>query len=295
MSDQADRSLFAFASVSCDGSVTESGSTQCVPWWSFSKTVLAIATLRLAEQGMLELDGPVADQPYTARQLLRHEAGLPDYGAMTAYHRDVAAGERPWSLDRLLAAADVHRLRFLAGTDWAYSNIGYLKVAQLIEQRTGLTLRDALASLVFGPAGLRTARLASEPADLIDVQMGDITDYHPGWVYHGLVVGTAADAARVLWTLLSGRLLKRDSVSEMLKPRALPTYRSDLHPDPGYGLGLMLSATAPEMHPMGHTGEGPGSRISVHWADGIAAAVWAAGSSGVDPERLTLEYLQSRR
>lgn len=93
---------------------------------------------------MLELDVPVADQGYTARQLLRYEAGLPDYGTIPAYHRDVATGERPWSVDCLLAAADADRLHLPPETDWAYSNIGYLKVAHLIEHKTGLSLSDAL-------------------------------------------------------------------------------------------------------------------------------------------------------
>jgi hypothetical protein len=75
--------------------------------------------------------------------------------------------------------------------------------------------------------------------------MGDVTAYHPGWVYHGLVVGTAEDAAQLLWSLLSGQPLKQDTIGQMITPRALPGYRSDLHPDTTHGLGLMLSSTAP--------------------------------------------------
>ena len=49
-----------------------------VPWWSFTKTILAAASLRLVAQGRLELDKPVAGKPYTLRYLLQHRAGLGD-------------------------------------------------------------------------------------------------------------------------------------------------------------------------------------------------------------------------
>lgn len=274
----------ASATVGSDGMLALTGSTERVPWWSFTKTVLSIATLRLVEDGMVDLDEALQGQAFTARQLLRHEAGLPDYGGLPAYRRDVAAGRRPWPLDRLLAAVDADRLRYPPGAGWAYSNIGYLRIAELIERRTRLDLREALASLVFGPAGLHSTRLALEPADLADVQMGIAGAYHPGWVYHGLIVGTVADAARLMWSLISGRLLGNATFSSMIEPRPLPDYRSDRHPDPAYGIGLMLNATDPQLHPIGHSGEGPGSRISVYALEHKASAVWAAETSGIDAD-----------
>ena len=46
-------------------------------------------------------------------------------------------------------------------------------------------------------------------SDLADVQMGtERVAIIPGWVYHGLIVGTVADAARLLWLLANGRLLQ---------------------------------------------------------------------------------------
>jgi CubicO group peptidase (beta-lactamase class C family) len=73
-----------------------------VPWWSFSKTVLAAATLVLVDRHKLDLDVPVAGAPYTLRHLLQHTSGLPDYGPNPDYHRAVAARESPWTIDELL-------------------------------------------------------------------------------------------------------------------------------------------------------------------------------------------------
>jgi CubicO group peptidase (beta-lactamase class C family) len=197
----------ATAIIDADGAQTQTGITDCVPWWSFTKTALSIAALRLVEKGTLSLDGELPGFPFSLRQLLRHEAGLPDYGGIAQYHSDVAAGKAPWPVEQLLAIAEAERLRYLPGAGWGYSNIGYLRVAQLIERVSGQDLAEALADDVFGPARLASPRLTKEPGDLVDVQMGSVTGYHPGWVYHGLIVGTVADAARLLWSLTNNRLL----------------------------------------------------------------------------------------
>jgi len=192
-----------------------------------------------------------------------------------------------------LSAADAERLRYEPGQGWAYSNIGYHKVGHLIEKASGRSLADALAALVFVPAAVATPRLATTPADLDDVSMGDTAGYHPGWVYHGLVVGTAMDAARLLHRLLSGKLIGPQALPRMLERRALPQFRSSIHPDPAYGLGLMMRATDPLAHPIGHSGSGPGSRIAAYSRQCTTCVVWAATASGIDTEAESFRGLQT--
>ena len=275
------------------GEAEATGVFEPVPWWSFTKTVLAIALLRLSERGAVSLDEPIEGKPYNPIQLLRHEAGLPDYGSLPHYHSDVEAGRLPWSTDDLLKAVEADRLRYVPGQDWAYSNVGYLRIAQLIERASGQPLADAIADLVFSPAKITSARLAATADDLLDVCMGDGSGYHPGWVYHGLVVGTAADAAQLLRGLFNGALVKPETVTRMLDARPLPQFRSELHPDPAYGLGLMLAAMNPLDHPIGHSGSGPGSRIAVYAQQGLISVVWAATTSGIVPEAEVFRSLRS--
>ncbi|KAA6465306.1 beta-lactamase family protein [Acidobacteria bacterium AB60] len=281
----------ATAIIDADGALTELGTTDCVPWWSFTKTVLSITTLRLVEKGSLSLDGHLPDFPFSLRQLLRHEAGLPDYARIAQYHADVAAGKTPWPVERLLAIADANRLRYAPGAGWGYSNIGYLRVSQLIERASGKDLAEALGDHVFGPAGLASPRLAKEPGDLIEVQMGSTSGYHPGWVYHGLVVGTVADAARLLWLLTNNRLLQPSTFAEMIDPHSLLNFRSAANPDPADGLGLMLRAKNPIMHPIGHTGEGPDSKIAVYAKNRKIAALWTSLPSMFDAEAGAFDLL----
>ncbi|WP_153020747.1 serine hydrolase, partial [Pseudomonas sp. BMS12] len=99
---------------------------EMVPWWSFTKTVLAATALTLVRDGLVRLDDEVAEGPFTLRQLLRHQAGLADYAELAEYHAAVAAGAAPWPADEMLRRLDATRLRYPPGEGWCYSNVGYL-------------------------------------------------------------------------------------------------------------------------------------------------------------------------
>src|SRR5262249_47444490 len=88
---------------------------------------------------------------------------------------------------------------------------------------------------------------------------GNAAGYHPAWVYHGLLVGTPAEAARFLDGLLTGRLLRPAQLQAMLTSRPLggaPEGRP--WRAPAYGLGLMTDVVPPARRCPGHTGAGPG-------------------------------------
>lgn len=236
-----------------------------VPWWSYAKTVLASAALALVTEGRLQLDEPVHGRQFTLRQLLQHRAGLRCYGALPAYHAAVTGGEHPWPVEEMLQRVDAETLAYEPGQGWAYSNVGYLLVRHLIEDEAGVPLGPALERLVFKPLGISGVKVARDPADLDTTAWGNTRRYHPGWVYHGLLVGTPSAAALFLHRLLAGDLLPPDLLARML----------DGHPVGGaipgrpwrtanYGLGLMIGKGEPPGEYVGHTGGGPGSASAVY-------------------------------
>lgn len=244
--------------------MTTVGAETVAPWWSFTKTVLAAAALTLVRDGALSLDERIDGRPYTLRQLLQHTAGFGDYGDLPEYHAAVARHEDPWSVAELLARSRADELRYRPGEGWRYSNIGYLKVRQLIERTTGVALDTALARRIFQPLGLTGVTIAHERADLDPVEMGQADRYHPGWVYHGLLVGPLHEAARLLDRMLGGSLLPPDLSRDMRQARAVgPAIQGRPFAAPGYGLGLMIDMAGPD-GPVGHTGGGPGSSIAVY-------------------------------
>ncbi|QRM27542.1 serine hydrolase [Microvirga sp. VF16] len=236
-----------------------------VPWWSFTKTVLAAAALVLVRDGLVTLDEPLRDKPYSLRHLLQHRSGLVNYGGLSAYHEAVERNDDPWPVRELLERLDADRLRYLVGKGWDYSNIGYLLVGQLIETLTGEDLDAALQRRVLKPLGIETARIARERADLDHVAMGNAHDYHPGWVYHGLLVGSVEDAALLLDRLMRGDLLSPELRRDMLMPFVLPgPVPRRPWAIPGYGLGVMTGETTGGLKVAGHTGGGPGSTVAVY-------------------------------
>jgi CubicO group peptidase (beta-lactamase class C family) len=118
------------------------GPTTLVPWWSFTKTLIAACALRLAEQDRLALDEPLSGLPCTPRQLLQHRAGVGDYGDSSEYHAAVASGDTPWSDQELFARVPPANVLFPPGAGWAYSNVGYLLLRRLIERTYGAGLKD---------------------------------------------------------------------------------------------------------------------------------------------------------
>ncbi|MHC8314074.1 serine hydrolase domain-containing protein [Pseudomonas sp. LB3P31] len=254
-----------FSLVSNGTPLTPDRPDATIPWWSFTKTVLAAAALSLVRDGLIALDQPLPEGPYTLRQLLRHEAGLADYSELADYHEAVARGDTPWPADEMLQRLDASRLRYAPGEGWRYSNVGYLQVARLIERVTGLGLDQALAQQVFAPLGLSRVRLANCKADLHGVNMGAASSYGPGWVYHGLLVGPLVEAALCLDRLFAGDLLAHSLLTEMQSVRTLGG------PIPGrpwiapaYGLGLMHGPVEGGRILSGHTGGGPGSVVAVY-------------------------------
>jgi len=134
-----------------------------VPWWSFSKTVLSAAALVLVDRHQLDLDASIGDRPYTLRHLLQHTSGLPDYGPISEYHRAVAAGDAPWTLDELLRQTNSSTLLSAPGERFLYSNVGYLFVA---------------------------------PEDFDATVWGNVQRYDPRWAFHGCIVGSLPAAER---------------------------------------------------------------------------------------------------
>ena len=219
--------------------------------------MLAICALRLVEEGRLVLDSFRPHKPYTLRHLLQHRAGFPDYGSLKAYHDAVARNDIPWSREHLLKAADADRLDFSPGAGWAYSNVGYMFVREAIEEATGLTLAVALQELVLEPLQASSTRLAITPSDFREVFWSTIQTYDPRWVYHGCLIGTPMDAAKVLHGLCRGQILQSATLRTMMERHdlggALPGRPWTAC---GYGLGLMSGRMGDSGWAIGHSGSG---------------------------------------
>ena len=286
--------------------------------YSVTKTILAIALMRLVESGRISLEETIQailpevpiDRSITLRQLLNHTSGLPDYSTLPEYSRDLRRDPgTPWTDDEFLERTMRQGYLFPPGEGWAYSNIGYLLVRRTVERITGQRLAVALADLVFEPLGLGTTTVITSLADTRRLtpaysrqldEAGDAVEmsrrYHPGWVSHGVVCSTAEETAGVLGALTSHTLLQPRTVSVMYGAVAVPASHP-LFRTPAYGLGLMIDLDAPYGLVVGHTGGGPGySAAAYHFPDvkgrNVTVGALANGDVGDPATRVTFAIVK---
>lgn len=127
---------------------------------SISKLVMALAALRLAEEGMVDLDADVSDYlgwqvrspgypdtPVTLAQILAHRAGLRDNAGYI-----IPLGE---SLEAKLADPEAWYADAPPGeAPFEYANLGSPLVASALEAASGERYDDLLERLVFAPLGI---------------------------------------------------------------------------------------------------------------------------------------------
>lgn len=135
---------------------------------SVGKQFTAAGILLLAEDGKLSLDDRLAkhfpDAPaswhtITVRQLLAHTSGIKDY-------TDELDMKADYTEDQQLAIVQKIPLEFEPGTQWSYSNTGYLILGVLTSKLAGKHWSEFLDERVFEPLGMTTARMISE-ADIV--------------------------------------------------------------------------------------------------------------------------------
>jgi D-alanyl-D-alanine carboxypeptidase len=250
-----------------------------LPIYSVTKTLIATLILYYVEQNALSLDAPVQrylpDLPLlpalSLRQLLDHTSGLPDYGDLPAYTAALHADPtRPWSDATFLEQTLTRGMRFVPGTGWAYSNLGYLLLRQVLEQVGNAPFADLVQAHLSEPLGSPTLRVLRDLDDMARMAPGysssrapnaplaDVRDwYHPGWVAHGLVGASALAIAQLLDAIFAGTLLSAASRALMWHAAALPL-QHPLFGQPAYGLGVMVDLRSPLGLLVGHGGGGPG-------------------------------------
>ncbi|WP_163508329.1 serine hydrolase domain-containing protein [Fodinicola acaciae] len=218
---------------------------------SNTKTMTAVVVLQLAAQRKLALDAPVdrwlpgllPDHRITVRHLLQHTSGLHQDQRLWKTVDDVVDGRfRQYAPEELVRAALTNPAPMPPpGTTFEYSNTNYVVLGMLVEKITGNSIGAELRDRIFRPLGLADTYFADGTAYLagrhlngyVPLEPGkplvDFTVYNPSWAWSaGAVVSTVDDQARFLRGLITGRLLPRRWVAQMMDVRG--------H---GYGLGLM--------------------------------------------------------
>lgn len=277
---------------------------------SMTKSVTALAILKLRDAGRLALDDPASkyvpalakvplptrDSPaITIRHLLTHSAGFPE--------------DNPWG-DRQLAVSIETMERWLAGgipfstvpgTQYEYSNYGFAILGRVVAAASGTTYREYVDREILQPLGLTSSywdardvpegRLAQgyrRTGDTLEPEtpLGDGAFGSMGGLYM-----SGRDLGRYIAYLLSAwpprddadtGPVRRASLREMQqfwRPSGFEVSRAA--PDApvraltwAYGYGLRIARDCAIAHSVGHGGGLPGYGSYMHWLPEYGAGVY---------------------
>jgi CubicO group peptidase (beta-lactamase class C family) len=140
---------------------------------SITKPFVATSVMQLVEQGKVNLDEPVVKYlPYfqlkdpryttiTVRQMLTHTSGMPDvvdYGWNKPEYDD-------GSLERYVRSLADKNLRWQPGSKFAYSNMAYEVLGDLVAKVSGKSFEDYVAANILEPVGMKSSTLLLKIAD----------------------------------------------------------------------------------------------------------------------------------
>ncbi|MGI5162130.1 serine hydrolase domain-containing protein [Microbispora sp. CA-102843] len=233
-----------------------------MPLASLSKSFTALAVLRLADEGRIDLDAPVrrylpeftmADVragKITVRQLLQQTSGMSD---RTFPELTLPA---PDDLKDAVAMLRTAPLAAAPGTRMIYHNPNYAVAARLAEVVSGVPFAGFMAATVFTPLGMTSTRTVDTTEDLPGAGAGYIRAYgqviertHPKWFVNGSygVVSTAHDLATWLLTQNgAGHVFPRGTVEAAQTPSGVGGST--------YGMGWSAERTAGGAPMLRHTG-----------------------------------------
>jgi D-alanyl-D-alanine carboxypeptidase len=252
---------------------------------SVSKQFTATAILMLAEEGKLSLDDPVGRfvpglsraDAVTIRQILSHTSGYRDY-----WPQDYVP---PFMLQPTTAGAILDRwakipLDFAPGSQYQYSNTGYVLAGVIVEKASGTALLPFLSARIFRPLGMTSVadvdreRLGeTDPTGYLRYALGPprlAPKEGKGWLFAaGELAMTAEDLARWNLGMLQQKLLQPESYRKMQTTVVL-----DNGVGIGYGLGIGVGRRGAH-RVLQHGGEVSGFTATnmVFPDDGIAVTV----------------------
>ncbi len=271
---------------------------------SVGKTFVGAVAAVLAQDGVLDLDDPVAswlgDRPWferlpnhdtiTLRHLLLHTSGLPDHVDSEDFHRAWRlrrdGDDAPFEPEDLIAFVLDRPALFAVGEGWSYTDTGYLLAGLVIEAATGRSYYDTVTQRFLKPLQL-TLTAPSDRCELPGLAAGYLspdnalglpvkTTVSPGvmawnprleWTGGGLV-SNPRDLVSWAKALFEGRAMSAPYLATLLQSTPVGT-----DPNTRYGLGVGIHEDGPLGPTWGHGGWIPGYCSSVRYYPRFGVAV----------------------
>lgn len=223
---------------------------------STSKQFTAVAILKLVEQGKLDLRADIKTylpgynthgQKITIENLLSHTSGISSFTEMKGFDKVYMSDLSP---KEMISSFEDSALLFNPGTNWSYSNSGYLLSAYIIQQVSGKDFKDFMKEYLFAPAGMTHTYFGSN-SDIIPMRAHGYdaagenkvrhTDYYSwSWPWGaGNIMSTTGDMLAWNEALQSGKIIKKELLKKAFTPYILTNGISA-----NYGYGWIINKVA---------------------------------------------------
>ncbi|MDO8297724.1 MAG: serine hydrolase domain-containing protein [Caulobacter sp.] len=254
---------------------------------SMNKMFTAVAIGQLVEAGELSWDTTLAelmpeypDQAAAANitvwQLLHHTAGLGDF-FVTEFFQNRENFINPGDyLDLIARQPSI----FEPGTDWSYSNAGYVLLGRIVENVSGEDYFDYIQRHIFTPAGMTSSGFDSQEDITQNLAIGYFregafaTSWKANWMtlpFKGSPAGggysTNRDLLRFAGALRAGRLVGTATLQKM--------FDDGVPVGPGAYAAGFGDRQSNGRHIRGHAGGAPGmsANLAMVWETGATVAV----------------------
>ena len=231
---------------------------------SMNKMFTSVAILQLVQKGKLDLNAPLGkylkDYPnqnvaskVTIQHLLTHTGGTGDIFGPEFNRKRLELK----TLSDYVTLYGNREPEFEPGSQFRYSNYGYLLLGAIIEAVAGQSYYDYVRENIFKPAGMNRTDSLPETEVVSDRAVGYMrrdgklvpnTDTLP---WRGTSAGggysTVRDLHKFATALLNGTLLKKETLAEATRP----------HKN-NYGYGFSIQAGPGRPVSWGHGGGAPG-------------------------------------
>jgi CubicO group peptidase (beta-lactamase class C family) len=280
---------------------------------SVTKTLTAVLVLQARDDGLLDLDQPVADHldvpahgDATIRRLLSHTAGLQREPAGDVW--DTLLTPDPAGL---LAELDRAERVLPSARRYHYSNLGFAVLGHLVAKLRGSTWEQALADRILGPLGLDATTVAPPPQAAVGYLVDAYSDAarpEPPVDLRGVgpaaqLWSTARDMAT--WAAFLAHPEAADPAGKVLAAATLAearwplTTRDETLWTNGFGLGLILAPRGKRVVHVGHDGAMPGFLAGVYGRRGgedtpagLGCAVLGSSGTAGETNDLVHELLE---
>jgi len=218
---------------------------------SITKQFTCACILKLAKAGKLSVDDNLAKYypgltragDITILDLMNQVSGYPDYYPLDFVDRRMLKEIAPDELIQIYAGG---KLDFEPGTQYSYSNTGFVILGRIVEKVSGQSFGEFLAEQILMPLGLNHTFYEPDP-NQARIARGYTTfalsgpeaasNEARGWIGSaGAIYSTASDLATWDLALMIGKVLNPSSFTLMTTPRQLADGRISF-----YGCGLSIS------------------------------------------------------